>query len=108
MDGAAEADRLSVKRLSPERITERVHSPGLPAEKKEMPPQSESPRESPGLTWAYVMLFLEILECLMLVEVVFFDRSPGSGFGAIGLYFCAVVATVLGQVAGILLVRRGQ
>jgi uncharacterized membrane protein len=71
-------------------------------------PKSETHAASPGLTWARVMLFLEVLECLMLVEVVFFDRAPGSGFGAIGLYFCAVVATVLGQVAGIVLVRRGQ
>ncbi len=71
-------------------------------------PRSETPTASPGLTWAYVMLFLEVLECLMLGEVVFFDRSPGSGFGAIGLYFCVVAATVLGQAAGILLVRRGQ
>ena len=108
MDGAAEANRLSVKRQSPEPIAERVHFPGLPADEKDTPPQSELPRASPGLTWAYVMLFLEVLECLMLVEVVLFDRKPGSGFGAIGLYFCAVAATVLGQVAGILLVRRGR
>ena len=72
------------------------------------PPYSEPSRASPGLTWAYVMLFLEVLECLMVGEVVFFDRAPGSGFGAIGLYFCVVLATLLGQVAGILLVRRGQ
>jgi hypothetical protein len=54
------------------------------------------------------MLALEVLECLVLVEVMFFDRAPGSGFGAIGIYFCAVLATVVGQVAGILLVRRGR
>jgi hypothetical protein len=54
------------------------------------------------------MLFLEVLECLMLGEVVFFDRAPGSGFGAIGLYFCAVLVTALGQVAGIILVLRGR
>ena len=71
-------------------------------------PQSELPRASPGLTWASAMLVLEVLECLMIGEVMFFDRAPGSGFGAIGLYFCAVLATLLGQVAGILLVLRGQ
>ena len=68
----------------------------------------ETPTASPGLTWATVMLVLEILECLVVGEVLFFDRAPGSGFGAIGLYFCVVLATVLGQVAGILLVVRGQ
>jgi len=70
--------------------------------------QSELPRASPGLTWASAMLALEVLECLVVGEVMFFDRAPGSGFGAIGLYFCAVLATVVGQVAGILLVLRGQ
>ena len=72
------------------------------------PPRSEPPRASPGLSWAYAMLFLEVLECLMLGEVVFFDRKPGSGFGAIGIYFCVVLATLLGQVVGIVLVRRGR
>ena len=71
-------------------------------------PQSGPLRPSPGLTWAYAMLALEVLECLMLGEVVFFDRAPGSGFGAIGIYFCAVLATVLGQIVGIALVLRGQ
>jgi hypothetical protein len=71
-------------------------------------PQSERRGASPGLPWAYAMLVLEVVECLVVGEVVFFDRAPGSGFGAIGLYFCVVVATVLGQVAGILLVLRGR
>jgi hypothetical protein len=69
------------------------------------PPPS---RANPGLTWAYVMLFLEILESLMVGEVVFFDRAPGSGFGAIGIYFCLVLATLVGQVVGIILVLRGR
>lgn len=70
--------------------------------------QPEPPRASPGLTWAYAMLVLELLECLVVGEVVFFDRARGSGFGAIGLYFCVVLATAAGQVLGILLVRRGR
>jgi hypothetical protein len=54
------------------------------------------------------MLVLEIVESLVVGEVVFFDRTPGSGFGAIGIYFCIVIATVVGQVSGILLVLRGH
>jgi len=54
------------------------------------------------------MLFLEALECLVVGEVAFFDRAGHGGFGAIEIYFCLVAATLLGQVAGILLVLRGR
>ena len=66
---------------------------------------------SRGLSWAFSMLFLEAIECLVVAEVAFLDRptrTPGAGFGAIELYFCVVAATLIGQVAGIVLVLRGR
>jgi hypothetical protein len=57
------------------------------------------------------MLGLEAAECLVLAEVVFFDRPRsglGSGFDVIELYFFLVIATLVGQVVGILLVRAGR
>ena len=70
-----------------------------------------SGRPRPGLTWAFVMLALEAFECLVLIEVVFFDR-PGiglaSGFNAVQFYFALVAITLLLQIAGIVLVWRGR
>jgi hypothetical protein len=57
------------------------------------------------------MLALEGAECLVLTEVVFSDRprsSFSSGFNFVALYFLLVVGTLLGQIAGILLVRKGR
>jgi hypothetical protein len=70
--------------------------------------QSARRRASPGLAWAYAMLLLEALECLVVAEVEFFDRPRHPGFGALEIYFCVVTATLLGQVAGIILVLRGR
>lgn len=73
------------------------------------PPPSGRPR--PGLNWAFVMLALQAFECLVLVEVVFFDRPGiglGSGFNAVQLYFALVAFTVLLQIAGIVLVLEGR
>ncbi len=70
-----------------------------------------SGRPSAGLGFASVMLGLEAAECLVLAEVVFFDRPRsglGSGFDVIELYFFLVIATLVGQIAGILLVRAGR
>lgn len=44
----------------------------------------------------------------MVAEVAFFDRAGHVGFGAIEIYFCLVAATLVGQVAGIVLVWRGR
>ena len=60
------------------------------------------------MRWAYGMLLLEALECLVVGEVAFFDRAARSGFGAVEIYFCLVAATLVGQVIGIALVLRGR
>ena len=64
-----------------------------------------------GLRWAFVMLALELGECLVLSEVVFFDRSvsgsDGGSGGFVHLYFGWVLTTFLFQLTGIILVIRG-
>ena len=74
-------------------------------------PSPPSGRPRPGLNWAFAMLALEAFECLVLVEVVFFDRPEiglASGFNAVQLYFVVVAITFLLQIAGIVLVWRGR
>jgi hypothetical protein len=68
-------------------------------------------RVSRGLPWAFVMLALELAECLVLIEVVFSDRPRSglaTGFGLVELYFLLVIATFLCQIAGIVLVTKGR
>lgn len=71
---------------------------------------SLSPAALPGLRWAAVMLFLQVAEVIVLVEVIFFDR-PRRGihpqFGAIEIFFAIALASVIIQATGMLLVRRG-
>lgn len=56
------------------------------------------------------MLFLEIVEGLVLIEIIFFD-APRAGFsfefGVLELYFVASMVSILMQLAGIVLVMRG-
>lgn len=56
------------------------------------------------------MLFLDIVEGLVLIEIIFFD-IPRAGFsfefGVLELYFAASIVSVFIQVAGIVLVMRG-
>jgi hypothetical protein len=63
---------------------------------------------SRGLGWAYAMLLFMVLECLVVAEVEFFDRPAHTGVGALEIYFFVVLATMLGQVVGIVLVLRSQ
>lgn len=63
------------------------------------------------MNWALVMLALEAFECLVLVEVVFFDRPEvglASGFNAVQLYFAFVALTLILQIVGIVLVLQGR
>jgi hypothetical protein len=57
------------------------------------------------------MLVMMVTEAMVLVEVIFWDR-PASGiqphFGGVEIYFALVIATVLLQAAGILLVRQSR
>lgn len=67
--------------------------------------------KTPGIRWALAMLFLQVAEVLGLSEVIFSDR-PHSGlphrFGMLEIYYIAVIVTVLLQVSGILMARRGR
>lgn len=75
------------------------------------PPPERRGGSAAGLGFASIMLGLEAAECLVLTEVVFFDRPRSglsNGFDVIELYFFLVVATLVGQLVGILLVRAGR
>ena len=69
----------------------------------------ESP--STGIGWAYVMLALIGIECIALIEIIWFDRSRNelsSGSSIVNLYFGVVLTSFLAQLSGILLVTRGM
>lgn len=67
--------------------------------------------ETPGIRWAFAMLFLQIAEVLGLSEVIFSDQKH-SGLphkvGMLEIYYAAVITTVVVQIAGMVLVRRGR
>ena len=55
-------------------------------------------------------MFLDVVEGLVLIEIIFFDiRRAGFSFefGVLELYFAASIVSVLIQIAGIVLVMRG-
>jgi len=55
------------------------------------------------------MLVLQVVECLVLIQVLLYDlprMEVSAGGGIVELYFWACSVTVLLQVAGILLVLR--
>lgn len=66
---------------------------------------------STGLAWALVSLALDIMEVLVLVEVIFFDKARigavDDGLGFLEIYFIITLAAAVGQGLGVLLVARG-
>jgi hypothetical protein len=67
-------------------------------------------KPSKGLIWAQVMIALMILECLVLIEVIFYDSEPGalSRNPYLKLYFIATIVTSVLQFVGILMVKTGH
>ena len=64
---------------------------------------------SKGLLLAWIMLVLMAAELLALSEVVFFDsKEMGEPSFGLQLYFYVVLVTVLLQITGIILVKRGS
>jgi hypothetical protein len=68
-------------------------------------------RGSNGLRWAWTSFGVDVLETLILLQVVLFDKPEfGVAFhwGFLELYLLATVLLSLGQLTGIFLVIRGR
>lgn len=64
---------------------------------------------SNGLVWAFISLALDLLEVVVLIEILYFDRpgfQTGAGFGLLHLYFYIMLLATAGQAAGVALVAR--
>ena len=78
-----------------------------------MPAEQHQARDealSTGLSWAWVSFALDVVESLVLVQILFFDK-PDMGvdfkWGIIEYYFVSTLFMSLGQLAGIALVSKG-
>ena len=72
--------------------------------------QARDEAVSNGLPWAWVSFALDVVESLVLVQILFFDKPDmGVGFkwGIIEYYFVSTLFMSLGQLAGIALVSKG-
>lgn len=64
---------------------------------------------SNGVVWALVSLALDLLEVVVLIEILYFDKpafQAGSGSGLLHVYFYIMLAATAGQAAGVALVAR--
>lgn len=64
---------------------------------------------SNGVIWGLVSLALDLLEVIVLVEILYFDKAAFRGDGGSGLlqvYFYIMLAATAGQAAGVALAAR--
>jgi len=73
-------------------------------------PVSALPPASNGLVWALISFVLDLIEVVVLIEILFFDKpalSGDNGTGLLHIYFAVMLAATIGQGLGVLLVTRG-
>jgi len=76
----------------------------------EVPATSGARSASNGLVWAMISLALDLIEVVVLVEIVFFDKPAFNGavsFGFLHVYLVMMVAATIGQGLGVLSVAHG-
>lgn len=86
-------------------MTRQTASPDFPEEMVSGPPSGSN-----GLVWALISFALDLIEIVVLVEILFFDRpafNGETGTGILHVYFAIMVAATVGQGSGVLLVTRG-
>ena len=63
------------------------------------------------LSWAWASFLLDVVESLVLIQILFFDKQQfGVTFewGVLEIYFVMTLFMSIGQLIGIALVTRGQ
>jgi len=73
--------------------------------------ETDKVQQANGLNWAWASFFLDMVESLVLVQIVFFDKQEfGVDFhwGVLEIYFVATLFMSVGQLIGIALVTRGH
>ena len=67
--------------------------------------------QTDGLSWAWASFLLDVVESLVLIQILFFDKQQfGVAFewGVLEIYFVMTLFMSVGQLIGIALVTRGQ
>ena len=71
---------------------------------------SVPPSTSNGLVWALISFVLDLIEVVVLIEILLFDKPAlggDAGVGILHIYFGVMLAATIGQGLGVLLVTRG-
>ena len=67
--------------------------------------------QTDGLSWAWASFLLDVVESLVLIQILFYDKQQfGVAFewGVLEIYFVMTLFMSIGQLIGIALVTRGR
>lgn len=73
--------------------------------------EEQHDEQTDGLNWAWASFVLDVVESLVLIQILFFDKQQfGVAFewGVLEIYFVMTLFMSIGQLIGIALVTRGR